>query len=313
MRSWPGRGFILLDAYAPCLTDDVERLSWSRGFISITHGGGASMILQTNDTDHHEHVRRDFINLQTQLMVRKARMQGGGLVGLDLKENIDLMIEVMGNLNLHLTATKGYLKTGTTNALNGDQDSEIKREAAAFWKEMDMREHVNNIVAKTLRRCQNNEIPSNYASIRNEIDPYPKRNCLDVLLPGQEDEATIDPDGIKWDAEEPHGVQDAASDAGGPIEDFCPGGWVDGVGPDVAFTKIQGTDAEHHGDGATALATVDTVDEDMVQSAFEHSRTMRQLREVESICKSVGGLVGATLRNTVANVVHREKRIFMHT
>ena len=67
MRSWP---------YAPCLTDDVQRLCWSRGYISRTHGDGAFLILQTNDTDHHEHVRKRFIDLQTQRMITKARMQG---------------------------------------------------------------------------------------------------------------------------------------------------------------------------------------------------------------------------------------------
>ena len=38
LEPWgPGRewGFLLLDAYAPCLTDDVQRLCWSRGYISI--------------------------------------------------------------------------------------------------------------------------------------------------------------------------------------------------------------------------------------------------------------------------------------
>jgi len=139
------------------------------------------MILQTNDADHHEHVRKRFIDLQTQRMITKARMQGGGMVDLDLRENIDIMIKVMNDLDLHLIATDGYLRIGTTIALNGDQDSEIKREAAACWKEMDMRKLVNKEVADTLRKCKNGEIPWNYAAIRKEITPYPPRNCLDVF------------------------------------------------------------------------------------------------------------------------------------
>ena len=50
------------------------------------------MILQTNDTDHHEHVRKRFIELQTQLLITKTRIQGGGMADLDLRENIDIMI-----------------------------------------------------------------------------------------------------------------------------------------------------------------------------------------------------------------------------
>ena len=45
LEPWgPGRQweFFLLDAYAPGLTDNVQRLCWSRGYICVTHGGGAS-------------------------------------------------------------------------------------------------------------------------------------------------------------------------------------------------------------------------------------------------------------------------------
>ena len=38
-------------------------------------------------------------------------------------------------------------------------------------------------------------------------------------------------------------MQDVESDAGGPVEDFCPEDWVDGADVDVAFTKIQDADA----------------------------------------------------------------------
>ena len=96
----PGREweFLALDAYAPGLTDNVQRLCWSRGYICITHGGGASSVAQTNDTDHHLYVRKRFIELQTALMVRKARRSGGGMVDLTAEENIDIMIEVMSDM-----------------------------------------------------------------------------------------------------------------------------------------------------------------------------------------------------------------------
>ena len=60
----PGREWelFLLDAYAPGLTDNVQRLCWSRGCICVTHGGGASMVAQTNDTDLHLWVRKRFID-----------------------------------------------------------------------------------------------------------------------------------------------------------------------------------------------------------------------------------------------------------
>ena len=59
----PGRRWeiFLLDAYAPGLTDNVQRFGWSRGYIVFTHGGGASMVTQTNDTDLHQWTRKRFI------------------------------------------------------------------------------------------------------------------------------------------------------------------------------------------------------------------------------------------------------------
>ena len=66
------------------------------------------MVAQTNDTDHHLWVRKRFIERQTGLMIQKARATGGGLVDLTREENIDIMIEVMSDVNLHLHAAKGY-------------------------------------------------------------------------------------------------------------------------------------------------------------------------------------------------------------
>ena len=76
-RKWE---FILLDAYAPGLTNNVQRLCWQRGYIVVTHGGGASMITLTNDTALHKYVRHNFIDLQSAMMLHKTRTHGCGLV-----------------------------------------------------------------------------------------------------------------------------------------------------------------------------------------------------------------------------------------
>ena len=67
-RRWE---LFFLDAYAPGLTDNVQRLCWSRGYVEITHGGGASSVTQTNDTDHHLWVRKRFIEIQTVRLLQK--------------------------------------------------------------------------------------------------------------------------------------------------------------------------------------------------------------------------------------------------
>ena len=65
------------------------------------------MILQTNDTDHHEHVRKRFIELQTQRMIMKTRMQGGGMAELDMKENIDVVITVYERFESTFDSNRG--------------------------------------------------------------------------------------------------------------------------------------------------------------------------------------------------------------
>ena len=90
------------------------------------------MVAQTNDTDHHAHVSKRFIELQTLRMIRKGRAMRGGMVDLTPEENIDIMIEVMSDRNIQLQASKGYKYTGTTVALDGSDDCKICREAKDF-------------------------------------------------------------------------------------------------------------------------------------------------------------------------------------
>ena len=148
MGSREAVGTHFLDAYAPGLTDNVQRLCWSRGYIFKHHGGGASMVAQTNDTDHHQFVRKNYIEKETDRIMQKARARGGGIINLTREEMIDIMIEVMSDLALHIRASKGYKYTGTTNALDGSEDKLICREAGQFWCELGMRKKIDSAVAE---------------------------------------------------------------------------------------------------------------------------------------------------------------------
>ena len=97
------------------------------------------MVAQTNDTDLHLRVRRKFIELQTSHMVQQARDTGKVLVDLSREENLNIMVEVMKDVGLHVAASRGYKYTGTTNRLDGSEDHLICREAKIFWDERGMR------------------------------------------------------------------------------------------------------------------------------------------------------------------------------
>ena len=123
---------------------------------------------------------------------------GGGLADLTREENIDIMCEVMDDLELHLKAAMGYKYTGTTNSFDGSEDYLICREAKVFWEERGMRRKINSAVADVETRFHAGELPWNYGAVQSLIGDYPRRRQLDVILPGQEDEATPDQDGVPW-------------------------------------------------------------------------------------------------------------------
>ena len=60
------------------------------------------------------------------------------------EECIDIMVNLLSSMELHLNVAKGYLRTGMTVDLDGLQDEEIVREAAAFWAELGMRTKTNS-------------------------------------------------------------------------------------------------------------------------------------------------------------------------
>ena len=97
------------------------------------------MILQTNEVLLHKEVRKRCIELETGFLLKKARSRGGGLVDCTHEESLELMIEVMSDVNLHLDAAKAYKYTGTTLAFDGTEDSELRNDAKEFWHRLGMR------------------------------------------------------------------------------------------------------------------------------------------------------------------------------
>ena len=62
----------MCDDYASHKTDNVWNLCWSRGYIRVLHGGGATPFGQTCDTDLNEHVRKDYGCKEASLLLEKC-------------------------------------------------------------------------------------------------------------------------------------------------------------------------------------------------------------------------------------------------
>ena len=101
----------------------------------------------------------------------------------------------------------------------------------------------------------------------------------------------------------------AAEEADDGIRDFDPNDWVHGEEAAVTPAVAADTDAQHHGHGGAvsenlALAIVDDEEVDL---AFKQNRLLRQLKVADGVFKGMEGAVGASLRNTVAAVINKEK------
>ena len=113
----------------------------------MVHGGGATPVAQTPDTDLNEHVRREYGVLETRLLLDKMR-DGVSVPKATPEECMAMMLEVLSDPALHLNAAEGYQKTGESVDVHGTEDSLISREAAVFWHEAttdgyaDMREKI---------------------------------------------------------------------------------------------------------------------------------------------------------------------------
>ena len=233
------------------------------------------------------------------------------------EENIDIMIEVMSDLSLHLKACQGYKYTGTTVAFDGSEDGVICREAKDFWNELSMRQKINAAVADVEARYKAGELPWTWATVQSLIGRYPRRGQLDVLKPGQEDEATPDPDGVPW---EPERVEDLGGDAS-PTGDDCEQEGCELVPVEEPWDYEQG-EANHRGYGddqqakgaasAKGATSGTELSQDQADSLLGHSGRLQALQQAKDILANLGGAMGASLKHTVALVMSTESKRFRH-
>ena len=130
-RDWR---ILLGDDYSAHKSESVWALCWQRGYIFLAHGGGATPVAQTCDTDLNEHVRREYGEKECRLLLSKMR-SGAVVPKLSHEECMSLMYDVLSNDELHKGAAAGYKKVGQSIALDGSEDVLICREAGVFWRE----------------------------------------------------------------------------------------------------------------------------------------------------------------------------------
>lgn len=183
-RDWR---ILLCDDYSAHKTINIWNLCWSRGYIRLVHGGGATPFSQTPDTDLNQHVRKDFGEKEARLLLEKMRC-GQVVPALTPEEAMELMFEVMSNTALHKAASVGFKKVGQSIDLHGGEDESVCREAGVFWNEEttdkypNMRAKINvelaavagEVASGGLRWCQ--------GDVLRLITPYPTNKKVDQIL-----------------------------------------------------------------------------------------------------------------------------------
>ena len=82
---------------------------------------------------------------------------------------------------------------------DGSEDDKICREAQEFWDDLGMKPKIDSAVAEVEAQFNAGKLPWTWETVQSLITPFPQKGQLDVVLPGQEDEATEDPDGVPWE------------------------------------------------------------------------------------------------------------------
>ena len=170
---------LLLDAYAAHLSDRVRACAWHKGYVVITHGGGASAVAQTNDTDLHAHVKRQYLELEMADAAEQMRLQPRGVPCPRRDDVIGWVSCIWGNPHMHLQACRGFVKVGMSNALDGSEDAEIVREAAQFWHREGMRQRREEILHDVHVELEGDRLRWNYHNVYSVVNPFPshgKRN-----------------------------------------------------------------------------------------------------------------------------------------
>ena len=202
-------GISLADDYSAHKTCNVFRLCWTKKKVHITHGGGATPVTQTCDTDLNQHVRKDYVTCESAELLAQMR-SGAKVPKLKAERCIDIMVRVLSQWRLHANAADGYKKTGANVALDGSEDHLICREAKTAWNDQHMREKTNREVEIVKREFKEGRLKWTYADVRRLITPYPKRKC-DKVLQRQGELASVVGEGCGEDGDEA-GNSDEGSD-----------------------------------------------------------------------------------------------------
>lgn len=307
-RDWR---LIFADDFSAHKTDNVWLLCWSRGYILLIHGGGATPVGQTCDTDLNQPVRCDYGNKEACILIEQMR-SGRVVPKLSHKECMLLMFEVLSNPELHKQAAEGYKKVGQSIDLHGKEDALVCREAGVFWNEettdgyQSMRPKIDSELAAVADEFKSGGIAWCQKDIRRLITPYPSHKKADAILARlgddfyHDDIQGIDDNGDDTAvAEGDHDAPDSSSDGSGDDDAAVAG---DGEPAGHVDAAVAGDDEQTSGVEDMEIVPLSASQADAVH---EVRITIAALESASATLQAIGSVRGVQV---LMAEVQKEKR-----
>jgi flavin-binding protein dodecin len=283
-RDWR---ILLVDAYAAQTTQAVRRACWHRGYVLISHGGGTTGVSQVNDTDLHQALKRQYMELESAEMLDQQRLRPAAVPVPRKEDCIQWMASVWHNPALHTAAADGFLKTGQANALDGSQDHRICRESRLFWDESQMWRRRAEVTHDVDVEFDSGRLAWSYNDVDRLVLAFPKHGPRYDAV--HSDEGSDEPDEDASDGrhsdddddgddDEPAvaGCEPAVAGCGEPAVAGCEPAVPDHAGAAAAAGPLA---------GPLALVSMDAAEADLVHD-YQHSLDV--LRVVLEQVRAVG-------------------------
>ena len=199
LEPWSGHRrwrILLTDAYAAHMGDNIRRLAWHRGYIVILHGGGTTGVMQVNDTDLHQHLRRLYVEEEQNFLIAHNRAAPGQLVTPRPSDCIQWAATIWRRTSLHIRGSGGFKSVGAAVALDGSEDHLVTREAKQVWDDVNMKSAREEALCDVATEFRAGRLQWAFNQVYELVCDYPQRGALDRLAELQDDEDPVD--GAPW-------------------------------------------------------------------------------------------------------------------
>ena len=194
---------IMADVYGPHSDAAVFDFCWTRMYVLVLIGGGATGILQVPDTHLHCSLSRRYQDLEMQDLLEQQRRNPRGCPSRNREACCRDLIAAWRDQSMHLFAQRGWWDNLLANDLKGAEDHLGRGVAKKLWDELSMGELTEKSLLEVEEEYKSGRLA--WDQVKRIIEPFPKRGQLDTYIEGMDDEG--DPDEIEmgvlpWDDEE---------------------------------------------------------------------------------------------------------------